>query len=126
MNILIPARVLSLETLFTVIRETNKISTYIARSISWRFSLFGDTGMWYYSISGVNIPLTLVKTTTEAAAELCKALHAFGSQSHTSLITRVTWTVAKDGTYVIAADIESLPHKSKISESGVNTLSTIT
>jgi hypothetical protein len=67
-----------------------------------------------------------VKTNTEAAAELCKALHAFGAQSHTSHITRATWTQAQDGTYVIAADLESLPHKSKLSESGVNKLSTNT
>jgi hypothetical protein len=126
MNILIPARFSSLKTLFTVIRETDKIPTHTARSISGRSNLFGDTGQWYYSISGMNIPSTPVKTNTEAAAELCKALHAFGAQSHTSLITRATWIASQDGTYVIAADLESQPHKSKLSESGVNTLSTNT
>ncbi len=87
--------------------------------------MFGETGQWYYSIGGKNIPSTPVKTSTEAAAELCKALHAFGAQSHTSLITLATWT-AGEGTYVIAADLETQPHKSKLSESGVNTLSTNT
>jgi hypothetical protein len=58
-------------------------------------------------------------------AELCKALHAFGAQSHTILITRATWTAA-NGTYIIAADLESQPHKSKLNESGINTLSTNT
>ena len=54
---------------------------------------------------------------------MCKAIHAFGAHSHTSLINRSTWTAAA-GTYVIAADLESQPHKSKLSESGINTLST--
>ena len=37
----------------------------------------------------------------------------------------MTWTAA-NGTYIIAADMESQPHKSKLSESGINTLSTNT
>jgi hypothetical protein len=126
MNVLIPARYSSLKTLFTIIRETDKIATHTTRSISARSNLFGDAGSWYYSIGGKNIPSTPVKTNTEAAAEMCKALHAFGATSHTSLITRATWTAAQDGTYVIAADLESQPHKSKLSESGINTLSTNT
>jgi hypothetical protein len=88
-------------------------------------NLVGDAGQWYYSIGGKNIPSTPVKSNTEIAAELCKALHAFGAQSHTSLITQATW-IAIEGTYLIAADLESQPHKSNISESGVNTLSTNT
>jgi hypothetical protein len=124
MNVLIPARYSSLTTLFTVIRETDKIPTHTATSISGRSNLFGDTGQWYYSIGGKNIPSTPVKTNNEAAAELCKALHAFGAQSHTSLITLANWTDAQGGTYVIAHDLESQPHKSKLSESGINTMST--
>ncbi len=57
---------------------------------------------------------------------MVKALHAFGAHSHTSLITRASWISARDGTYIIVADLESLPHKSKLSKSGVNTLSTNT
>jgi hypothetical protein len=34
--------------------------------------------------------------------------------------------VAANGTYIIDADLESQPHKSKLSESGINTLSTYT
>ncbi len=41
------------------------------------------------------------------------------------MITRATWT-ATEGTYLIAADLESQPHKSKLSQSGINTLSTNT
>ena len=70
-------------------------------------------------------PIDPVKTNTEAVAKLSKSLHAFGAQSHTSLITRATW-IADEGTYLISADLESQPHKSKLSESGVNTLSTNT
>ena len=71
------------------------------------------------------MPSTPVKTITEAAAELCKAPHALGAQSHTSLITRATW-IATEGTYLISADLESQSHKAKLSESGVDTLSTNT
>jgi len=126
MNVLIPARYSSLKTLFTVIRETGKITTHTAASISGRSNIFGDFGQWYNSIGGKNMPSTPVKTNTEAAAELCKALHAFGAQNHTSLLSRATWTAAQGGSYLIAQDLESQPHKSKLSESGINTLSTNT
>ena len=63
-----------------------------------------------------------MKTNAKAAAELFKTLHA---QSHTSLITRATWTAA-NGTYIIATDLESQPHKSKLSESNIHILSTNT
>ncbi len=125
MNVLIPARYSSLKTLFTIVRDSNNLADYTKKSLSARLDLFGETGQHYYSIDGKNIPSTPVKSSTEAAAELCKALHAFGAQSHTSLITRATWTAA-EGTYLIAADLESQPHKSKLIESGINTLSTIT
>ena len=125
MNVWTPARCSSLKTLFTIVRDSNNFADYTKRPISARFNLFGETSQWYYSIGGKNIPSTPVKTSTEAAAELYKALHVFGAQSHTSLITRATW-IAEEGTYLIAADLESQPHKSKLSESGVNTLSTNT
>ena len=78
MNVLIPARYSSLKILFTVIRETGKISTHTTASISGRSNLFNDTGQWY-SIGEKNLPSTPIKTNTEAAAELCKALHVFGA-----------------------------------------------
>jgi len=126
-NVLIPARYSSLKTLFTVMRLQENIGTgaHTKKTITNRMNPFGDGGQWYYSIGGKNVPSTPVKTNTEAAAELCKALHAFGAQSHTSLITRATW-IAAEGTYLISADLESQPHKSKLSESGINTLSTNT
>ena len=126
MNVLIPARYSSLKTLLTVIRETDKIPTHLSTSISRRSNLLRDTGQWYYSIGGRNLPSTLVETNTEAAVELCKALHALGAQSHTSLITRANWTVAQGGTDEIAQDLESQSHRSKLSESGINTPSTNT
>jgi hypothetical protein len=127
MNVLIPARYSSLKTLFTVIQETDKIPTHTAASISGRSNLFGDSGQSYYSIGGKNLlPSTPVKTNTEAAAEMCKALHAFGAQSRTSLITRANWTATQDGTYLITQDLESRPQKSKLSKSGINTPSTNT
>jgi len=127
MNILIPARDSSLKTLFTIVRDSENLADYTKKSLSARLNLFGEgaNASCYYSIGGKNIPSTPVKTSTVAAAELCKALHAFGSQSDTSLITRATWTAAK-GTYLIATDLESQPHKSKLSESSINTILTNT
>jgi hypothetical protein len=126
-NILIPARYFSLKTLFTIMRLQENIGTgaQTKKTITNRMNLFQDGGQWYYSIGGKHVPSTPVKTNMEAAAELCKALHAFGAQSHTSLITMATW-IATEGTYLIAADLESQPHKSKLSKTGINTLSTNT
>jgi hypothetical protein len=87
-------------------RPSSNLSDYSKISISERANIIGDTGTWYYSIGSSNIPSTPVKTNTEAAAELCKALHAFGAQSHTSLVTMASWIAAK-GTYLIPADLES-------------------
>jgi len=84
---------------------------------------FQDGGLCLTRSKAKILPSTPVRINTEAVAELCKALHAFGAQSHTSLIPRATWT-ATEGTYVISTDMESQPHKSKLSESGINSLST--
>ncbi len=125
MNVPIPARYISLKTLFIIVRLQKNIGAVNKSTISERVNMFVDTGQWYFYIGDKNIPSTPVKTNTEAAAELCNALHVFGAQSHTSLINRSTW-VAANGTYSIAADMESQPHKSKLTESGVKTLSTST
>jgi hypothetical protein len=66
-----------------------------------------------------------VKSNTEAYAELSKAIHAFGSVDHTSMIQRDTW-IASSGIYVVAAGLETLVNKSKLPGSGINTLSTNT
>ncbi len=56
---------------------------------------------------------------------MSKVIHAFGAVYHTFMIKRSTW-IAESGTYVIAADLETLAHKSKLTESGINTLSAST
>ena len=38
------------------------------------------------------------------------------------MIQRANW-ITKSGTYVVAADLETLAHKSKLMESGINMLS---
>ena len=63
-----------------------------------------------------------MKSNTEAYAEMSKAIHAFGAVDHSSMIQRGSW-IAESGTYVVAADLETLAHKSKLTESGINTLS---
>ena len=124
-NVLIPARYSSLKTLFTIIRLQENIGASAKETISERLNAFADVGQWYYSIGGKNVPSTPVKSDTEAFAELSKAVHAFGSVDHTCVINRAEW-VAEAGAYVIAADLETMAHKSKLTESGINTLSTNT
>jgi hypothetical protein len=63
-----------------------------------------------------------VKYDAETFAELSKALHTFGAIDYICMLNNGTWT-ATDGTYIIAADLETMAHKSKLAESGVNTLS---
>ncbi len=111
MNALIPPRYFSLKTLSTIITHIAHIFSYTKKLISGRAIFFGAIGQWYISIGSTNIPSVLVKTNTEAAAELCKALHAFGAQSHTSLITLTMW-IAAEGTYVVAVDLKRQPHQS--------------
>ena len=79
-NILIPARFSRLETLFMVIRlhEFIGVGAHTKKTITIRMNLFQDGGQLYYSTGGTNVPSTPVKSNTEPAAELCKALHAFG------------------------------------------------
>jgi len=124
-NALIPARYSSLKTLFTVIRKQANFGVAASKTLSDRVNPFGDKGQWYYSIGGKNVPTTPVKTNSEAFAEMQKALHALGAVSATSLIKYEDW-VAAAGTYIIAADLETLAHKSKLTESGINTLTTNT
>ena len=100
------------------LQENIGTGAHTKKTITNRMNLFQDGGQWYYSIGGKNVPSTPVKTNTEAAAELCKALHAFGAQSHLRFITKATW-IATEGTYLIASDLESQPHNSKLSESGI-------
>lgn len=121
-NILIPARYSSLKTLFSMIRLQSNIGASTVATISSRSNPVGDAGQWYFSVGGKNIPSTPVKSNVEAFAELSKSLHTFGSVDHTSMITLSTWTAAA-GSYVIATDLETLAHKSKLTESGINTLS---
>ena len=121
-NILVPARYSVLKTLFTTIRaDTNKTDT--GKTISARANLFGDTGEWYYSVGGKNMPATPVKTSTEAYGEMLKAQHALGSISAPTVLTGATWRAAANGSYVIAQDLEFLHGKSARASNGVNTLS---
>jgi hypothetical protein len=121
-NILIPARYSSLKTLFSVFRLQTDVGKADAKTISSRANPVTDDGQWYYSIGGKNVPSTPVKSNTEAFAEMAKSIHAFGAIDHTCMIQRSTW-IAEAGTYIVAADLETLAHKSKLTESGINTLS---
>jgi len=122
---LIPARYSSLKTLFSIFRLQANIGLASTKTVSNRVNPISDAGQWYYSIGGKRVPSTPVKSNAEAIAELSKALHAFGAIDHTCMLTHANW-VAGDGTYIIASDLETMAHKSKITESGINTLSSNT
>ncbi len=85
-EILIPARYSSLKTLFTIMRLQANIGTgaHTKKTLTNRMNILQDGGQLYYSIGGTNLPSTSVKTSTNAAAELCKPLHVFGAQRHKS------------------------------------------
>lgn len=122
-NILIPARYSSLKTLYTVFRPQGNIGNANVPTLTYRQNLFSNGGQWYYSIGGKNVPVTPVKSQIEAFAELQKAQHAFGAMNASSAIDLVTWSgTATECTFMLATDLETLPHKSKLTESGVNTL----
>ena len=80
-NGLIPARYSSLKMFFMTIRLQCIVSTIAKNTIDNQAIIFGDRGQWYYSIDGKNIHAIPVKSNTEIAAEICKALHAFNAQS---------------------------------------------
>ena len=126
-NVLIPARFSSLKTLFTVFRKQANIGTANAKSISERYNPFGNgsSRSAYFSIGGKNIPSTPITTDTEAFAELAKATHSFGAVNANTLIKYSTYK-ATDGTFLLGQDLEVQSHKSRVSEQGINTLSTNT
>ena len=120
-NTLIPARYSVLKTLLTSIRSDNN-RDYSSKTITDRKNLFLNKGEWYYSVGGVNMPATPVKTSTEAYAEMLKAQHALGSTSAPTMLQENTWNAA-EGSFLIAQDLEYLHGKSSKASNGVNTLS---
>ena len=125
-NVLIPARFSSLKTLFTVFRKQGNIGNSSAKTVSERYNpLNSATAQAYYSIGGRNLPSTPMSSPTEMAAEVSKALHAFGTVDSNSMLTRGKYG-STDGAFVLAQDLETSSHKSRVSEKGINTLSTNT
>ena len=125
-NLLIPARFSSLKTLYTFFRLQEDITKKESRSISAR--PYPNLKNFYYQVSGENIPSTPVRETVESFAELQKALHVFGSADNTSLITKEIYTLttgaATNSGFAIGQNLETLSHKSTVTESGKNTLNT--
>ena len=64
-------------------------------------------------------------SSTEMFAEVQKSLHTFGTVDSSSLLSRANYSI-QNGAFVLAQDLEALSHKSKVSENGINTLSTNT
>jgi hypothetical protein len=125
-NLLIPARFSSLKTLYTFFRLQEDVTKKESKSVSAR--PYPTLKNWYYQVSGENIPSTPVRETVESFAELQKALHTFGAADNTSLITEAIYTEASGATtnagFAIGQNLETLSHKSTLTESGKNTLNT--
>lgn len=129
-NKLIPARFSSLKTLYTFFRKSDIMNQHLASSVTTRVNptIFN----WYYQVSGENIPATPVREDTEAFAELMKALHSFGSADNTTVIKRSNWKQTdgdgvdpnKKAAFAIGQNLETLSHKSTLTESGKGTLNT--
>ena len=126
MNLLVPARFSSLKTLYTFFRVQSDVTSATARSVTSRpYPTLTD---WYYQVSGENVPATPVKDTVESFAELLKAMHVFGAADNTSMISKTDYTLVTGGntnsSFVIGQNLETLSHKSTLTESGKNTLNT--
>lgn len=124
-NILIPARFSSLKTLFTMFRKQSNIASSSAKTVSERLNPYQSAGEAYYSIGGKNVPSTPMTSSTEMFAEVQKSLHTFGTVDSSSMLSRANYSI-QNGAFVLAQDLEALSHKSKVSENGINTLSTNT
>ena len=126
MNLLIPARFSSLKTLYTFFRVQSDVTSATAKSVSAR--PYPALTNWYYQVSGENVPATPVKDTVESFAELQKAMHVFGSADNTSIIAKADYNLATgantNSSFAIGQNLETLSHKSTLTESGKNTLNT--
>lgn len=121
LSMLIPAKYQSLKTLFTIFRKDSNFDAQAAKTISERINPIG-TGSYYYQIAGHNVPATPVKSTPEAFAETMKALHAFSALDNGGTCKLSDYGSTSAGTFVIGMDLETLSHKSKVTDSGVNTV----
>ena len=126
MNLLIPARFSSLKTLYTFFRVQGDVTSATAKSVSSR--PYPALTNWYYQVSGENVPATPVKDTVESFSELQKAMHVFGSADNTSIIAKGDYNLTTGGntnsSFAIGPNLETLSHKSTLTESGKNTLNT--
>lgn len=129
-NKLIPARFSSLKTLYTFFRQSDILNNRVASSVTTRVN--PQISNWYYQVSGENIPATPVREDIEAFAELMKALHSFGSADNTTVIKLSNWKETdgegvdynKKAAFAIGQNLETLSHKSTLTESGKGTLNT--
>jgi hypothetical protein len=124
-NKLIPARFSSLKTLYTFFRRAASITADASKSVSNRVN--PRLKNWYYQVSGENIPATPVREDVESFAELQKSIHVLNSVNNSGLIKASTYyntDHATECSFVIGENLETLSHKSMLTESGKNTLNT--
>lgn len=122
LSLLIPAKYQSLKTLWTIFRKDAYFSDASKATVSARINPIG-TGSFYYSIAGHNVPATPVRSTPEAYAEVVKANHAFGALGFGGgVIDLSEYGNTGDGAFCIGMDLETLSHKSKVTDSGINTV----
>jgi poly(3-hydroxyalkanoate) synthetase len=84
---------------------------------------------WYNQVSGENIPATSIFENVESFAELLKAQHVLGSVTIAGLIessTKYNTNSTGECSFAIGKNLETLGHKSTLTECGKNTLNTIT
>jgi hypothetical protein len=124
-TMLIPCKYQSLKTLFTIFRKQSNVGLNTAKVVSERVNPIG-TGSLYYSIAGHNVPATPVRSSAEAYAELCKSMHSFSSVDNAGMMKLADYTSSSAGTFAIGIDLETLSHKSKITDSGINTVGATT
>lgn len=124
-SFLIPARFSSLTTLYaTMRRQSDAQGDVDTHSLSARQN--PDVSEYHFRIGSSLVPSAPVRGDAQSILELMKTFNSVSNIMHKSCITKSTYA-SKDaktgGTYMIGVELSSMPNRSDVIDSGVNTIS---
>ena len=124
-SFLIPARFSSLTTLYaTLRRQTDAQGAVDTHSISSRQN--PDVEEYQFRVGSELVPSAPVRGNAQSILELMKTFNSVSNIMHKSCITKGTYSSKEDktgGTYMIGCELSSMPNKSDVLDSGINTIS---
>jgi hypothetical protein len=125
-SFLIPARFSSLTSLYATLRYTDDASgtTQDANSISGRQNPLVTS--YQFRVGSELVPSAPVRGNEQSILELMKTFNSVSNIMHKSCITKATYAgsdVKIGGTYMIGCELSSMPNKSDVLDSGINTIS---